>query len=361
MKKLIYLIAALPLVACHTSSYNITGTTDNVADSSIVYLQVLKSDKTLQSIDTAYIVNNTFKFNGSWEDTPCNAQLVFKSTGFNPRFILEKSKLNFNIIDQINKKYTVSGSENNETLISLYTKNQELYVQLTNVLKDINGTNTADDLNQIYETAATIQTQINNTYVNYAMENPSKDLSALIIEDLYFKNALDNESLEKFKSFITKDNAFYNKIIAYASGRVLSTQIGQTLDIDPFTKLANSPHEYKSAFADKTIVYFWRNYDKQNEENFHALQLLYDKYKGEVPVLTFNIGRNQEKYKEFIKKHHQFVNFNIPQTDSAELKELLTKYQLKFLPQGMLTDKEGKIIDMDATLDNILEPLYQKL
>ena len=361
MKKLLYLIAAIPFVACNTSSYKINGTTENVADSTIVFLQVLKSDKTLQNLDTAYVVNNKFKFSGSWKDAPSNAQLVFKESLFTPKFILEKGTINIVVENQSKKRYNLSGTESNETFISLYKNNQDLSNQLIEITNGLKNNNTPEEFNKIYEEAAIIQTQLNNTYVGYAIENPNQDLSALLIEQLYFSNSLDTETLEKFKNYISKDSQYYNKIAAYTSGRVLSTQIGQNFEIDPFTKLANSPHEYKSAFADKTIVYFWSNYDQKNEENFHALQLMYNKYKGEIPVITINIGRNQEKYKEFIKNHHQFINFNIPQTDSADLKELLKKYQLKFLPQGILTDKNGKILDMDPTMDYILEPLNQKI
>ena len=362
MKKYLCLLAILPLIACKNNNYEISGNIEQVADSSLVYLQVLQTDKSFKIIDSAYAINQKYTLKGNWEKEPTNAYLLIKEASFSPRFILEKGKINLSVINNKEHKYEINGTENNDLLNNLIQDTEKQKKSIISILSEANEhTISNEDRMLLYNEAFINQTDIDKTYFDFALKNPEKSVSALIVEDLYFRNSIDLNKLQSFYDVLDNKSPYQERFSAYSKRRVLSPLINTEFDIKSFADLAFQTDDFKSYYKDKTIIYFWNSYDSKNDQSFNLLNEIDQKTKGEIAIITFNVSVNQQKHADFVSKYATLYNFHLKEPNNKTLQELAKKYDLTILPKAFLLDKKGTILDVDSNLDVLVEDILNNL
>lgn len=125
MKKVLYLIACVAVLASCADQYNIQGSsTVSVLDGSKLYLKVLK-DKDLSTLDSCEVVHGQFHFAGLL-DTTYMASLYMGDQSIMP-LVVEQGKI---VIRIDNTQQKVTGSPLNDTLYDFLDKHTRLQNQL---------------------------------------------------------------------------------------------------------------------------------------------------------------------------------------------------------------------------------------
>ncbi|UVD79711.1 DUF4369 domain-containing protein [Myroides albus] len=250
MKKIIGLLSFAALVtACGQSGYQITGSTEDVEEGTVVYLEKLNLDNNqFFAIDSTVVKDNSFVFKGA---TTNAIDQAFIHIGENPGripFILEDN--NKIKVEHSKEKNLVSGTKYNDEYYSFIAKKDEL----TKPIVDFRAQN---------EEAYIKAKQENNTAVIEEIKNQDRKLTGAYAD--WYENYIETNR-SSIATLITYNeythNGYYSKdeiepIFDSFSLDLKTTTIGKALNEyisklpEPAVKIGSKAPNFKALTPDE--------------------------------------------------------------------------------------------------------------
>lgn len=175
----------------------------SVEDGKKVYIQNLND---LTKVDSSTIKNSTTIFTGH-QDFPERYVLTIESLFGGKLFILENDTINITISnnDLINAK--IKKSKINDELINFQKKSEQIYNQIDLLFPDLQRArleNNASKLKEISEKMSQIEEENINYNFEYASQNPSSYISAMILHDLSKRDSIDKIKISQIYNHLSE-------------------------------------------------------------------------------------------------------------------------------------------------------------
>lgn len=341
MKKyILFFVSVLFLFAsCDKTSYTVTGKyPSNESDGKIVYLQKLADDrKTMIVEDSTQIKDGIFTFKGKAPVAEMRFITVGDGAEINSMpFVIEGGKVNLDFyVNDDPKSMLKSGTMLNDTYQAFLNGSRE--TESTNEYSRIVMCYIRDNI----QNATGVYTVLDNLYIFDAEQ--LKEILPLLSPEVR-----DLEAVKKAEKRLPALEA---------------TSVGKN-----FTDLQGKTPEGKdcalSNYVGKgnyVLIDFWASWCPPCRKEIPELVKIYDKYKPQgFEIVGVTWDDNAEAWKKGIAD----LNITWPQiSDLGGRKSELTRaYGISFIPQTVLIDKEGTIIErnmsakeLDAKLQKLLD------
>jgi len=329
MKKLVWILcmAACVLTACKdTNTFTLTGTfASGDLDGTNVCLQQLDSNFRLgEIIDTTTVANGAFIFNGVAEKSPV-IQFVSINGFIRPTvFVVEKGKIEMNFDSGL--KATVGGTVMNDRYQLFETKKAGILEkeELQNVTYDFLKPHIATPAGQYFFFY----------YSFYLNDGQMKELIPLSTPDF--------QQLESVQ-----------KMLKRAEARE-ATAVGKTFtDVKGFD--LNDKEVSLSDYAGKgkvVLVDFWASWCRPCIQEIPNVRAVYNEYKDKGFEI---VGISLDERKDDWKKAAENLNLTWPQMSNLKgwAEDCAVAYGVNSIPQTVLIDKDGKIIERNFRVDEL--------
>ncbi len=368
MKKLILLGASIALFACtstnkeaaYTVSVKLTNVPENITTDTVV----LSASYPYAAGDNIAIVKDgVCEFKGSVQ-TPDNYMLYYKGEG-RPfcRFFLENEVFEINADLSNPKNSIIEGGVTQAVMDSINKKTDEIY-KTFQIDSLVNEYRTATEegkakIREIYDEATSKIKSFSDEYIKqhptsfYALNNLKENIEELPSDSL-------DKRIAQFKALPEyKDNKTL-KTVDSLNNIIKSLQPGM---IAPnFTQ--NNPEGKPVTFSDIysknkiTMVDFWASWCRPCRLFNPTLVKIYNEYhKKGFEILGVSLDTNKDAWIKGIKDD----KLTWPQVSDVKgwKNDVAAMYYVKFVPQNIFVDQEGKIIARQASEAQIEELLKE--
>lgn len=323
MKKVILLLSIFILIVCcekkkksiNTDGFSLNVTVRDLPDSTKVYLY----DENIElKMDSSYVVNETFRFNGR-VDLPSLCYLFF--------------------FDSQNNR--------SENYVYLFLENQDIYIdgKFSDFFNaKITGSNQTDLLNK-YRSISVSGTESNivSNQVDFLYSNANNQMA--LNELLYKKKEFSKDSLLLFYEkldFINANSPKGQELLAYS--KIIQIKTGDKFRDISGIDIKNSQHKL-SDFSGKVILLDFWSPDCPYSRLQHEKELpgLIQKYNQEdFVIVSYFIGEEKDKFeKSNFNGYNNWLNI----TDLKGMKgENISKYDVTGTPNSFLINKNGIIV-----------------
>ncbi len=177
-------------------SFVINGTcTDN---DQILYLFISK-DTLLSLLDSSRVLNNKFKFNGAIPH-PSKALIQLRDRSIAYPFILTNESFNINLNISDMTKSMVTNSDINKDFTEVRKSSSAIYKKIDYLFPQLQKARMENDfkaLEEINQTINKIELENLNYLYNFINEHPKKELSGLLLNELWHSPKKDSTQLNK--------------------------------------------------------------------------------------------------------------------------------------------------------------------
>ncbi|MET2984914.1 DUF4369 domain-containing protein [Aureibaculum conchae] len=200
---LIFIILVVLLFSCgknlekkRNNDFYIFGQLKNVHDNTKVYLKVQESNRII-TLDTAYVSNNMFEFNGNINKPEVFGIYIDSIKGSIGLFIHNDS-ISINVDENKLSNSTVKGSELNDKYLSFTKKSNEIISKTSYLFPLFQKARTENDVDKINEINKKIEAIHNENRVftlNFARENPNSYIAAFALQTLLNDESVSIDSI----------------------------------------------------------------------------------------------------------------------------------------------------------------------
>jgi peroxiredoxin len=379
MKKAILLLLTLATFSCNTqdplppNTYEITVTAKGVVNGLRSYIKIIDENRKEIFLDTAIVMNESFKFTGKIDNPAIRVLSVNSITGSVP-FVLEPGRLSIEITKDDITMSKVNGSKNNDDY-NLFKSN---YVQKVNAIaehkKDVAEARKNNDsqlLIELKEKNKRLVTARNYYAFDFIAEHPKSDVSLLILESQIIGA---NQNIEKFKSSmeVLKDVINRNDASKFI-GRKIETFIGikeakANLEIGKIAPdfAAPKPNGEMLALNDikgkATIIDFWASWCKPCRRENPNVVKVYEKYhdKG-LEIISVSLDRNGQKERWLKAIDDDKMNWHHVSNLKYWNEPVARLYNVSGIPATFILDEDGKIVAKKLRGDALEAQIAQML
>lgn len=352
MKTLLFVILSVISVQVFAeNNFSINGTLPNEnLDGKTVYLKKYDNTVGFITLDSAFVVKNTFNFKGASTDIPKLAFIMFGQPADIATVsvvILEKGAITLTL----EKPSKVGGTPNNDKFQAFRDQQDIIFYQI-NQLSSEN-----DNVNERY--SKLVEKLKLSTY-NYLKENMSNEIGEFFITEA--QKVLDApQTIELIKS--SRPEFQKNPEIQFLVQELTSGQpsIGDAyMDV----KLKNldgkdvSLSDYIGGKNKYVLIDFWASWCGPCIKETPTLIEAYSKYKDKgFEIVGISLDNNQRYWENNVEK----LNITWPQmSDLGGWKSKAARlYKVKSIPLTFLVDAEGKIVAKNLRGENLLNELKE--
>ena len=379
MKRAIILLLIVLTYSCNTqdplppNTYEVTVTAKGVVNGIRSYIKIIDERKNDILLDTAIVMNETFKFTGKVNNQTLRVLSINSINGGIP-FVLEPGRISIEVNKDNIGESIVKGSSNNDEY-NLYRLN---YIEKLNAIEnhrkevaEARKNNDTELLIDLKEERKRLVTSRNFYAFDFIAEHPNSDVSLLILESQLIGS---NQNLEKLKNSIVilKDvinkNAT-NKLI----GRKLETFIGikegqANTEVGKVAPDFSAPKPNGDMLAlndikgKVTIIDFWASWCKPCRRENPNVVKVYEKYhdKGlEIISVSLDKGGQKARWLKAIDDDnmnwHHVSNLKFWNEPVARL------YNVSGIPATFILDEDGKIVAKKLRGDALDRQIAQML
>lgn len=347
--------------SCAQSTFTINGTTDGVADGTMIYFN-RAVDGELQRIDSVRLENNNFSFKGEAEEEPAVRYISYKLGKGESwvDFFLEEGNISMHLSPNGN---SVTGTANNDiyqVIRDKAFKNDQLQDQQYCLLDT--GNLSKEQRTAVDVRIKQLRKERSDLYRAAMRDNITNPVGVMIFK-LYFKQntaVVNKQLLEQMPEKYKQDETI--KAITLRVQNALNTMIGQR-----FTDFAmQSPDGSTMSLSDVAghgkvvLVDFWASWCGPCRAAMPSFIELYNKYKDKgFDVVGVSLDSNKEAWTTAIEK------LGIPWKQMSDLKgwnnDAARIYDVRAIPHTMLIGADGTIIGRNMTAQEIDEQLSSLL
>lgn len=340
MKKVALAFTGLFILSCMqplekssaTQNYVVKGTINGEFDEFIN----IKYDGQLDSVE---VVNNTFQFEGE-VSSPKAFQFEFDSITSSDVFYLENDTLIFDVIvDELKlendefKEFIVRQISGGET--------QALKEYMNTLLKSTPKSKKNRDV-LLYKMDSLIKIYPNHDYIGKLLSELSMH------QDLLYNDIRSLISKMNVDELNPQDVAILEK---YQQKR-RNFQIGSKIPDYELISITSETEHLKSVFSTYNLIQFWYSWCEHCKSEQSDLLEIYQNYnfKG-FEIIGVSLDANQEDWISAVSQ--QSVPWKSLRVEQGFTGEMPTEMGIVELPQYYLVDKNGRIIEINLSLDEL--------
>jgi Thiol-disulfide isomerase and thioredoxins len=372
MKKIILISAALALFAScsqepkngYTVNVQFNGDLTKIVNDTIIMSNFSNTAEDLIS-DTVVMNNNKVTFTGNI-DTPQYIVVLYKNSQ-RPitRFFIENSTFDINVNLGEKEEVVISGGNTQNFIDSLSRMQEKIYkeIKLDSLMKTY-GTATEEGKKYIENMYDAFKEKVDKIKNDFISANPTSFFALNTLLENVESEPIDSveAKLAKFKAIPEyAKNKNINKIENIIS--TLKTLAPGSIAPD-FTQ--NDPEGNPVTFSNVykqnkvTMVDFWASWCGPCRAFNPTLVEIYEKYKNKgFGIIGVSLDREKEPWIKAIDNDKlTWVHVSdLGYWDNAVAKQ----YYVRFVPQNIFVDSEGKIIKRHASEDEIITLLEENL
>jgi len=220
----VYIILVCLLVSCQTKSHegNLPSSKEKFTingkckseSNQMLYLYI-SDDTTLNLLDSVRVLDQFFQIEGSVPH-PYKAFIQFQDQSTAFPFILTNESIEIELDTSNLSESTIANSEINKDLASVKRVSSEIYQKIDYLFPQLQKARMENDfvsLNKINQEIDNIELENLNFLYNYIEKNPKKELSGLLLNDLWKKTERDSIQLQNLARNLSpeiKNNVYFS-------------------------------------------------------------------------------------------------------------------------------------------------------
>ncbi len=371
MKRLLFLIASVLLVACGgKDAYTVKGSIEGVDEGTVVTLSVLEYGN-LNSVDSVALKGGKFTFKGRI-DTANVAVVTFDMDGSvgGCKFYLERGKIdiNLNVIDGYQQ---IGGTPNNDVCQRFYDDTEALSDEADEIEDKIRITLASQgDCTDLYRQMGDLQERFKDLLAQSIMDNAGL---------LYaYEELMENYTLfepEEILPMLEKLAPKYGSDLMFGQltsivNAQLSTSLGHTY-IDFEAPILDKKYGFEgkaslSQYVQKNkivLLDFWASWCGPCMNEVPNLKAAYKKFKSKgFEIVSVSVDDSTEDWIKAVKDNgmNWVQLWNGSEEDAVN--SAAVKYSVSAIPCTYLIDAEGTIIGRnlrDSELEEALEDYFK--
>lgn len=370
MKKILFLLSAIAILAsscAEKDAFTITGKLPSGEyDGQQVYLKTLGenlNDRELVGIDTVNVVQGQFVFKGLAKEGPMLHFIVLDDApeGWQMPIavVIEPGSIEVTV-DSIS---SVKGTSINNDMQAYNDKAKALMDDMYSLYKKSNdSTLTKEEKQDLRSQMETIYEQLKDERYKITQANVGNEIGAYIFSSYYNEYSLEHQKEilsgmdEKYKS-TERMQKIESRVIAQEA-----TAVGKTF-ADIKGKTPGGKDVALSDYAGKgkyVLVDFWADWCGPCRAEMPKVVELYKQYKDKgLEVVGVSFDNEQAAWERGIKQ----LNITWPQISDLKGWESAgaITYGINYIPQMMIIDRDGKIIERGIGADEATEKLAELL
>ena len=372
MKRLLFLIASVLLVACGgKDAYRIKGVIEGVDEGTMVTLSVLEYGN-LNSVDSVALKNGKFTFKGRI-DTANVAVVTFDLDGSvgGCKFYIERGTVDINI-NVIDGYQHIGGTPNNEASQRLYDDTEALSDEADELEDKIRITlATQGDCTDLYRQMGELQDRFKEILAKSIMDNAGL---------LYaYEELMENYSLYEPEEVVP----MLEKLAPKYGGDLMFGQLTSIINAQLSTSLGHPYIDFEAPLLDKkygfdnkatlsqfvhnnkvVLLDFWASWCTPCMNEVPNLKAAYNKFKSKgFEIVSVSVDDSTEDWIKAVKDN----GMNWVQLWNGDEEDAMSsaamKYSVSAIPCTYLIDADGTIIGRnlrDGELDEALTDYFKK-
>ncbi|MDO9681097.1 MAG: TlpA disulfide reductase family protein [Bacteroidales bacterium] len=359
MKKILFPALMAIVFACTPKhdGYIITGTLtgDNVVDGK-VYLTNFSRSEALK--DTAELIAGKFEFKGKVV-TPEDYAITFDGVEGRVGFFLDNSKINIQVVASEPNKAVITGGVTQDLIKSLNDQKEEIKKRynLDSLLAEfyVEGTTQArkDEIIAVYEEAQKEEKVVESAFF---ANNPTSYYTVTQLLKKVEEYPLDemDQKVAAFKALPEFEGNRYLIEVEKAVEALKSVQPGMTAPEFTLNDPKGNPVSLSSVYSQHkiTMIDFWAGWCGPCRKFNPTLVEIYKKYnKAGFGIIGVSLDNDESLWNKAIAedKLTWIQVSDLQYWNSAPAKQ----YYVRYIPQNIFVDQEGKIIKRQVEKDEI--------
>ena len=364
------------MTSCNEHVYTLSGDVKGFEDGTVVYINKIDEAIGFVKLDSTYIQNGTFKFEGN--DLELDLYFIELDTvqQYAYPFVMEKGAIKFSFDKENPESVKVTGTKNND-LMTAYNdeahaiqqdiKNYQDQNQQRFMEAQMNGDQ--ETMQQIMEELNRLQDKFLEQNIDFIRENKNSYISLLLLTQLAMTDAMTSQEIkDHFNGFdreikeTTKGKEFADtlKKIEESEKEREKVAIGQVAP----NFSAPTPEGTTASLHDNlgkvTIIDFWASWCGTCRKENPNVVALYNKFKDNgLKIIGVSLDREREKWLQAIDDDQ--LNWlqvsNLSFWDDPIAKE----YFVEAIPATFILDEKGTIVAKDLRGNELEEKVAELL
>jgi len=353
MKKVIFAIFAIGLLFACTSNpdgFSINATVQgDLENGTKVYLKRVNELNQPVDVDTTTVENGKFSFTGK-ADTLDLQYIFIDNVNGNIPVVIEKGTIDISFQKDSVLFAKIEGTDQNDMFSKFLDQSRIFSKRYTSMGQDFEKARASGDLagqDAVQAELLEFREEAKNFELNFARENPSALISAMLLERFQQTQELpENEIIEIYEAFTpeVKNTAAAKRIKAF-SDKNKDTAIGAKAPEFSAPTPTGEQLALKDALGKYTIIDFWAGWCKPCRAENPNLVRIYDKYKESgLKILGVSLDKTREEWTDAIAADGLEWNqvSNVKYFD-----EIAKLYNVNAIPAMFILDENGVIIAKD--------------
>ncbi len=360
MKNFILAVFIILITSCNndktktinkTSEYNIKGTITGFADSTKVYLKDINLE---QDIDSTFILKDTFRFTGKFENNSVPEQLwlyinLNKGKDFFYTYLLIRN--NDRVVITGDKKdfpfcLNIKGSKTQEIANILNAQTRDLNIEYDKLMKQYfslneNDKKTGEKIAKNLKELRKQITEIKKKYIKKYINSYNG-----IIELNYNKKLFSKDTIRELFSQVdsTIQNSKYGKKIEFYINNEILKKGDKYSDFSAINQKGDTVKFSKYLTDNKYLLLdFNSTYCGPCMQSIDELKEIYNKYSNKITIVSFNVDNNKKIWeKELQRDQTKWMNL---WDGKGNASSTYIKYGISAVPTFFILNPKGEIIE----------------